>query len=252
VTSLFNGQRPVGLGPMALDEDDRAEDKGYQVLEDVAIIPVQGMLVQKTGFLTPFSGMTGYDAIRANFRDAYNDEEARAIALEIDSPGGEVAAVFDLVDMIYAARGKKPIWAILNESAYSSAYAIASACDKVCVPRTGGTGSIGVIAMIADISKALAKDGIAVNIIQFGARKADGYPELPLSPQGRARFQADVNEIGQLFVNTVARNRNMKASAIVAQQATTFLGQNGVRAGLADMVAAPDAAFGALLKTLKT
>ena len=58
--------------------------------------------------------------------------------------------------------------------------------------------------------------------------------------------------VGNLFVNTVARNRNMKASAVIAQQAMTYMGGDGVQAGLADMVAAPDAAFGALLKTLKT
>lgn len=252
VTQLFSNGAPMGLGASELDEDDRADEKPYEIMQGIAIIPVQGMLVQKTGCLRPYSGMTGYDGIRANFADAFNDDSVRAIVLEIDSPGGECAGVFDLADAIFAARGKKPIWAILSESAYSSAYALASACDKVCVPRTGGTGSIGVIAMVADISKALAKDGVAVNIIQFGARKADGYPEIPFTSQARARFQADVNMIGNIFVNTVARNRNMKASAITAQQAMTFLGQDGVRAGLADMVAAPDAAFGALLKTLKS
>ncbi|TOL42864.1 serine peptidase, partial [Vibrio parahaemolyticus] len=67
------------------------------------------------------------------------------ICLDIDSPGGEVAGCFDLVDLIYELRGKKPIYAILSENAYSAAYAIASAADKIYVPRTGGVGSVGVI-----------------------------------------------------------------------------------------------------------
>ncbi|HVE20646.1 MAG TPA: S49 family peptidase [Acidocella sp.] len=252
IAHLFNAGAPVALGNFEMDEDDRAEDRAYLVQNGVAIIPVEGCLVQKLGSLRPYSGMTGYDGIRYNFLDAWNDDDVKAIVLDIDSPGGEVAGCFDLADTIFRARGRKPIWAMLNENAFSAAYAIASACDQISVPRTGGTGSIGVISMIADISKALSEGGITVNIIQFGARKADGSEVLPLSTEARARFQADVNTIGQLFVNTVARNRKLKASAVAAQQATTYLGQDGLRAGLADMVAAPDAAFRALLKSLKT
>ena len=46
---------------------------------------------------------------------------------------GALAAItttVNLVDAIYASRGRKPIWAILSESAYSAAYALASACDR--------------------------------------------------------------------------------------------------------------------------
>jgi ClpP class serine protease len=75
-------------------------------------------------------------------------------------PGGEVSGCFDLVDAIYAIRGKKPIWGILNEYAYSAGYAIASACDYVTVPRTGGVGSIGVITMHVDMSKAIDSAGL--------------------------------------------------------------------------------------------
>jgi len=130
------------------DEDDsfsrQARDTGYDVVEGIAIIPIQGTLVQKLGTLRPYSGMTGYDGIRACFLRALYDSEVKAICLDIDSPGGEVAGCFDLVDEIFAARGSKPVWAILSESAYSAAYALASAADKIIVPRTGGVGSVGV------------------------------------------------------------------------------------------------------------
>lgn len=117
------------------DDDDsaftrQARDTGYDVVEGVAVIPIQGTLVQKLGTLRPYSGMTGYDGIRACFLQALNDSEVKAICLDIDSPGGEVAGCFDLVDVIYASRGSKPIWAILSESAYSAAYALASAAEK--------------------------------------------------------------------------------------------------------------------------
>ncbi|WP_286962800.1 S49 family peptidase [Cupriavidus sp. UBA2534] len=245
------------LVPMAIEDDEygfaepgRNPRKGYDVVGGIAIVEVQGTLVQKLGTLRPYSGMTGYDGIRQNFLMALMDPEVEAIALDIDSPGGEVAGCFDLVDTIYGARGKKPIWSILNESAYSAGYAIASAADRVLVPRTGGVGSIGVICAHVDLSKALTSAGVKVTFITYGDRKADGHAEIPLSEEALARFQADIDSMGDLFVSTVARNRNISAATVRDTQAATYLGADGVELGLADEVAAPDAAFRALLSAL--
>jgi signal peptide peptidase SppA len=234
------------------DDFDRQAnfDPGYDVVEGVAVIPVTGTLVQKMGGVRPFSGMCGYNMIRAAFLCAIEDPEVKAILLQIDSPGGECSACFDLVDEIFNARGVKPIWAICDEVAYSAAYAIASAADRITVPRTGGTGSIGVIALHVDLSKALESGGLAVTFIQFGARKSDGWPEKPLSDEAFARFQSDVDTMGNLFVETVARNRGLSVEAVRDTEASTFLGAAGVEVGLADVVMAPDAAFRALLSTL--
>ena len=246
-----------GVRPMAFDDDDdfrrparESKSRGYDVVEGIAVIDVSGTLVQKLGTLRPYSGMMGYDGIRQNVLMAMADPEVKALALDIDSPGGEVAGCFDLVDTIYKARGDKPIWAILDEAAYSAAYAIASAADYITVPRTGGTGSIGVIAMHIDWSEAISKAGAKVTIITHGDRKADGHPEIPLSKEALAGFQADIDTMGELFIETVARNRNIAASKIRDMQAATFLGSRGVDLGLADAVMAPDASFLALLDKL--
>jgi signal peptide peptidase SppA len=239
--------------PMMLEGegyDYRERDQGYDMVGGVAVIPVHGTLVQKTGTLRPYSGMTGYDGIRQSFLTACADPDVQAIALDVDSPGGEVAGCFDLVDTIYAARGDKPIWAILNEAAYSAAYAIASAADRITVPRTGGTGSIGALVMHVDLTEALSKDGIKVTLIRYGARKADGNSVEPLSKDALARIQGEIDTIGELFVATVSRNRNIAASKVRDTEAATFMGSQGVELGLADAVAAPDAAFRALLAEL--
>ncbi|WP_196302053.1 S49 family peptidase, partial [Ralstonia solanacearum] len=44
----------------------------------------------------------------------------------------------------------KPVWAVANDMAFSAAYALASAASRLFVSRTGGVGSIGVIAMHVD------------------------------------------------------------------------------------------------------
>jgi signal peptide peptidase SppA len=247
ITHLMrNGEAGSIDVPAAFSE--RADDRPYQVVDGVAFVPVIGTLVQKLGSIHPYSGMTGYDGIRAQIALALEDPDVRAIMLDIDSPGGEVAGCFDLADAIYAVRGEKPIWAVLNECAYSAAYAIASACDRITVPRTGGCGSIGVIALLVDMSKALSQAGIRVNILQFGARKADGNEFEPLPKEVRARFQADVDTLGKLFTSTVARNRGMRVADVVATQAGTYLGAAGVKSRLADAVMAPNSAFRALAR----
>lgn len=248
----------IKVGAMFDSGDDYgfAEQKespahAYENINGVAVIPVQGTLVQKLGTLRPYSGMSGYDGIRQNFMVAISDPDVDAIMLDIDSPGGEAAGCFDLVDAIYEARGEKPIWAILNENAFSAAYAIASATDRIVVPRTGSVGSIGVVAMHVDWSKALTAAGINVTFIYYGDRKIDGHAEIPLSDEARASFQSDIDTMGELFVNTVSRNRGMTFENVRKTQAAGFLGVAGVNVGLADEVMAPDAAFRALLKTVK-
>jgi signal peptide peptidase SppA len=260
ITHLFRGGELLALAPMALEDDElglpfrrrgqTVEDAGYDLVEGVALIRVSGTLVQKLGTLRPYSGMTGYDGIRLALLGALDDPAVQAIVLLIDSPGGEVAGCFDLADMVYGMRGEKPLHAILDESAYSAAYALASACDRITVPRTGGTGSIGVIGMHVDMSAALGKAGVTVTMIRYGELKAEGNEYEPLTQGALGRMQADIDTMGELFIETVARNRGLKASAVRGMQAGTFLGAAGVTAGLADAVRAPNAAMADLLRSL--
>jgi ClpP class serine protease len=249
------------LAPMAFDDDDefaqsprsrpRNEDRGYDLIGGLGIIPVSGTLVQKTRSLRPYSGMTGYDGLNQAFCTAMVDDDVKMPVFDISSGGGAVAGLFDLVDTIYSARGTKPIAAILSENAYSAAYVLASAVDpgRIYVPRTGGTGSNGCICMHVDMSEALSKSGLKVTFItsEGADRKTDGHSEIPLTKDAYSAIKADVDAMGDLLHDTVGRNRGMTPSAVRAQGAATFLGARGVTAGLADHVMAPSAALAALL-----
>lgn len=258
VTSIvrLNGDM-VAPELMAFDQEDELAARpttrmnaGYEMIGGVAVIPIEGTLVAKLGTLRPFSGMTGYDGIRQNFMVAMSDPEVKAIMLSIDSPGGEVQGCFDLADQIFECRGEKPIHAILSENACSAAYALGCAADKITVPRTGFTGSIGVIYMHCDISKMLDKAGVKVTMLHYGARKADGAMELPLSEEAQTAFMKDINTVGEMFVETVARNRGIDADSVRETEAATFQGADGLKPGLADAVMAPDAALRALIREI--
>lgn len=233
------------------DEPDQNLRRGYDIANEIAIIPVCGTLVQKTGSLRPWCGMLGYDSVRVNVATAVIDKKVKGILLDCDSPGGEVSGCFDLVDYLVEARQYKPIRAAVNEMACSAAYAIASAAERITIARTGIAGSIGVIAMHTDISQALAKDGIKVTFIYDGANKANGAPEMPLSDAAFKDVKDKVLKTGKIFKTTVARNRGLSFEDVRSQEASVYMGEDAIAAGLADEVMPIDQAFAAFRSDLK-
>jgi signal peptide peptidase SppA len=168
---------------------------------------------------------------------ALDDSKVNSILLDIDSPGGEVSGLFDLVDFISESRNEKPIYAIANDYAFSAAYAIASAASKIFVNRTSGVGSIGVIATHVDVSEFDKKEGIKYTTIFAGDRKNDLSPHEPISGDALSDLQKEVDRLYGMFVATVARNRNITTTQIRATQAALYYGTDALSLGLADEVA---------------
>ena len=216
----------------------------------VAVIPIHGTLVRRTVGLEAESGLTSYSGLAAQLDAAIGNPAVSAILLDIDSPGGESGGVFDLADRIRAASQIKPVWAVANDMAFSAAYALASAASRVFVSRTGGVGSIGVIAMHVDQSEKDAQDGVHYTAVFAGDRKNDLNPHEPISSEAHAFLKAEVNRIYGLFVETVARHRGIEASAVRDTEAGLFFGQAAVAMGLADAIGTFDEALAQLLASL--
>ena len=208
--------------------------------EGTAVIPVAGPL-QRAESATA----RGYDGIRRDFDQVLTDPNVKRVIFRINSPGGPVHGLFDLTDHLYEKRGIKPTAAVIDDIAGSAGYAIASAADKVLIGRTGRAGSVGSIALHIDQSKALERAGIKVTEIVAGERKTDGSPYRPLSAAARARTQAEIDNANQIFVATVARNRNLDPQDVAAQQAGLYMGHKAVEAGLADRVVNVDSVLAA-------
>jgi signal peptide peptidase SppA len=202
----------------------------------IAVLPVYGTLVRRTVGLEAESGLASYQGVATMLDAAVADPNVAAILLDIDSAGGESGGVFDLADRVHAATKVKPVWALANDMAFSAAYAIGSAASRLIVTRTGGVGSIGVIAMHADQSVKDAKDGVRYTTVFAGARKNDLNPHEPISDEAHAFLKAEVGRVYDLFVDTVARHRNLSADAVRATEAGIYFGADAVAAGLADAV----------------
>jgi len=205
-------------------------DEGYAIIDGVAVIEISGGLTYRAyNWWT-----TSYLDIRDSFRAAIADVRALSVMFLIDSSGGEVAGLFDLVDEIYKARGTKPIIAIADEAAFSAAYAIASAADEIYLSSTAQVGSIGVIAIHIDQSGYDKNLGLRYTAIFAGDHKNDFNPHEPLKVDGKELLQAHVDKLYDMFTAIVARNRSMTQAAVVDTQAGFYMGAAAVEAGLAD------------------
>jgi signal peptide peptidase SppA len=218
----------------------------------IAVIPVHGTLVRRSGGVDAASGLTSYGELGARLDAALADPHVDGILLDIDSPGGEAGGVFELARRIASANKLKPVWAHAADSAYSAAYAIASSASRLTLSQTAGVGSIGVIALHVDQSVKDAKDGIAYTAIYAGSHKNDFSPHAPLSPEAATSLQAEVDRLYDIFVGHVALARGLDAEAIRAMEAGLVFGEAAVTAGLADAVASFEDVLGEFAAALQS
>lgn len=210
----------------------------YALRNNIAIIPIYGLLTKRREAFDSFLGTTSYEEIHDLLSEAIEDEAVNSILLDIDSPGGEVSGLFDLTDFIYELRDIKPIYAIANDCACSAAYAIASSASKIFATRTSSIGSIGVLATHIDTSEYDKKEGIKYTTIFAGDKKNDLSSHEPITDAAATDLQAEVNRLYKMFVAMVARNRNISSAQIKATQAGVFFGSEAVSIGLADKICA--------------
>jgi len=209
----------------------------------IALIPVYGTLVRRSLGLDAASGLTSYGQVAAMLDAALADASITGILLDIDSPGGEAGGVFELAQRVRAASAVKPVWAVASDSAFSAAYAIASAASRIYVSQTGGVGSIGVIAMHVDQTARDAQDGYRYTAVTAGAHKSDFSPHEPLDPDAYALLQAEVDRLYGLFVDHVASMRGLDAAAVRATEAGLYFGPNAISVGLADRLGTTESAL---------
>ncbi len=119
--------RLTGGALLPRETDPEPAEQIVMTAEGIALVSVVGTLVARSGYLDSSSGLLAYGAIGDAIETAMADPLVRGVILDVDSPGGEVGGLFDLVARIGALKASagKPLRAVANEDALSAAYAIA-------------------------------------------------------------------------------------------------------------------------------
>ena len=208
----------------------------FQVVDGIALLDVKGTLAHKSGYLKPYSGMTGYDGIINRAAMMFAESDVKGVLMDMHTPGGEVSGCFDTADRLrqLSQQASKPIWSMACDSACSAGMALASAANRRLITQTGYVGSVGVVMAHASYQNYLEEEGIKVTLIHSGARKVDGNPYEDLPDEVLSRFQADTDALRQQFAELVARNLGITTEAVLATEAAVFRGQAAIDVGFAD------------------
>jgi len=118
--------------------------------DSVAVVPVTGPIFRYANLFTQISGATSVQQLALDFSAALNNPAVSAIVLEIDSPGGQVAGIAELAQMIHAAG--KPVVSYVSNLGASAGYWLAAAGSEVVVSDTAILGSLGAVLRVSDIN----------------------------------------------------------------------------------------------------
>lgn len=230
--------------------DAHASGKPFIFAGGVAVIPVYGALLHRDPWCDRWA--TGYDYIASRFGAALGDPDVKGILFDVNSYGGHVAGNFELCDMIYEARGKKPMMAMVDSRSMSGGYSIATAVGRIHATPSSDVGSIGVVMLHMSYEKMMEEWGVKPTFIYAGKHKVDGNPYKDLPDDVRAAFQVSVERSYEKFVSLVARNRSMEADAVRSTEARVYDAEEALSAGLIDAVSSPRAAYAAFLAEVNT
>lgn len=218
---------------------DNGPRNGQAVTGGVAVIPVYGLISQRTSLMSDLSGATSCDALRSSLREAIADPEVKAIVLDVDSPGGDVAGLPELAADIRELRGQtKPIVAVADTLMASAAYWLSSQCDEVVASPSALVGSVGIVGMHEDVSGAEAKAGVKTTLISSGPYKTEGNPYEPLTEDARATLQGQCDGFYAMFLADVARGRGVSGDKVAADYGggRVLMAADAARAGMVDRI----------------
>lgn len=178
----------------------------------IAVIPVYGTIVPRASQLDMCEEGTSTQQISNMLADANADSSVAQILLAIDSPGGAVTGVPELVSEITSS--KKPVVAFASGLAASAGYWLGAAAGEFFMSPSAEVGSIGVWTAHYDMSEALKKEGVKPTLITAGKYKVETNPFEPLSDDAREFIQSRVDDYYNMFVRSVAKGRKVGVDAV--------------------------------------
>ena len=183
------------------------------------------------------------DLIVSSLRAAFEDTGAQAVVLLINSPGGSPVQAGIINDEILRLKAlhKKPVYAVVEESAASAAYYIAVSADQIFVDKASIVGSIGVLMDGFGFTGLMDKLGVERRLMTAGVNKGFLDPFSPQTETQRAFAQTMLNQIHQQFIAVVKAGRGPRLKETPETFSGLFWsGEQAIDIGLADHLGSLD------------
>ena len=210
----------AGCGPTAfqveivpahqqLKETEIQRDKGLFIFDKIAVIDVDGLLVnrRKRGWMQ--EGDNPVSLFVEKLHKAAEDRNVKAVVLRLNSPGGTVAASDIMYHSLQEFKQKtgKPVVACILDLGCSGAYYLACGSDGIVAQPSSVTGSIGTILQTFSVAGTMEKIGVKAVAIKSGELKDLGSPLHDLSTKERKVLEGIIRQFFQQFLGVVQEGR---------------------------------------------
>ena len=197
-------------------------------------------LVELEGLIAPGEKASA-DNVVTGLRDAFEDENTKAVILRINSPGGSPVQSSYMHKEVRRLREKYPdipLYAVVSDICASGGYFVASAADAIYVDESSLIGSIGVLVNGFGFVEAMEDLGVERRLLTAGEHKGILDPFSPLDSFDEAHVKRQLSELHETFIGAVKEGRGDK---LVGPEEELFSGlfwngKEGIALGLADEI----------------
>ncbi len=179
------------------------------------------------------------DNIISGLRRAFDNKDAEAIILRINSPGGSPVQAGYVNDEIARLRGLHPdkrLYAVVTDICASGGYYIAAGADEIYADKASIVGSIGVIIDGFGFVETLEKLGVERRLLTAGESKGFLDPFSPLKEDEVRHVRSMLNDVHQQFIKVVREGRGdrLKDDDATLFTGLVWSGEESLKLGLID------------------
>lgn len=215
----------------------------------IAVVYADGDIVMGKGV----KGSIASDDFRMLLQKIRADESIDALVLRVNSPGGSALASDIIWREIELIKGKIPVVVSMGDVAASGGYYIASGADSIYADANTITGSIGVFAVIPNISGFMNnKLGISFDGVKTAPYADAPTVTRPLNTMEQKILQSGVDSIYHTFKSRVAKGRKKSMEYVDSiAQGRVWLGSDAIKVGLVDRIGTLNDALASAAKMAK-
>ncbi|PWB68377.1 signal peptide peptidase SppA [candidate division GN15 bacterium] len=159
----------------------------------------------------------------------------KAVVVQVNSPGGGVAASQEIYDAVLRAKKEKPVVVSMASVAASGGLYVSCAADKIVANPGTLTGSIGVIFKFHTFKTLMDKVGIGTETVKSGELKDVGSYSRPMTEKEQKMLQSVVDDTYEQFVAAVAEGRDLSEEEVRKfADGSVFTGRQALDLGLVD------------------
>jgi protease-4 len=206
----------------------------------IAVVYMEGAIVDGIGNKQQVGGNRFANILR-KIRE---NEQVKAVVIRINSPGGSATASDVILREIELIQETKPVIISMGNVAASGGYWIATGGQRIFAQPNTITGSIGVFGILLNVQEIANNNGITWDVVKTGKLADLGTATRPKTEQELAIYQKSVNRIYDLFLEKVAKSRNISKEKVASiAQGRVWSGEEAKNIGLVDSFGGLDAAI---------